>query len=101
MCADTNGNRRGVNTPDGALDGDTMFNDAATPLTPLATRRSSKPRDLVAPGPDGDQLHAMIEIADRTPDHDKLAPCRFVIVPSGQRHRLAEVITSAYRAGRP
>jgi nitroreductase len=78
-----------------------MFNDISTPLSLLATRRSGKPRDLIAPGPDMDQLNAMIEIAARTPDHGKLAPWRFVIVPTGQRDRLAEVITAAYRAERP
>lgn len=78
-----------------------MFNDASSPLSLLATRRSGKPRDLVAPGPDADQLRAMIAIAARTPDHGKLAPWRFVIVPGEQRDRLAEVITTAYRAERP
>ncbi len=78
-----------------------MLNDASTPLSLLATRRSGKPRDLVAPGPDSDQLHAMIEIAARTPDHGKLAPWRFVIVPSEKRGRLSEVITTAYLAERP
>ena len=78
-----------------------MLNDASTPLSLLATRRSGKPRDLVAPGPDSDQLHAMIEIAARTPDHGKLAPWRFVIVPSEKRDRLSEVITTAYLAERP
>jgi len=78
-----------------------MFNDTTTPLSLLATRRSGKPRDLVAPGPDADQLDAMIEIAARTPDHGKLAPWRFVIVPADRRDRLAAVITTAYRAERP
>ena len=78
-----------------------MFNDISTPLSLLATRRSGKPRDLVAPGPDNDQLRAMIEIAARTPDHGKLAPWRFVIVPAELRDRLAEVITTAYRTERP
>lgn len=78
-----------------------MFNDTSTPLALLATRRSGKPRDLVAPGPDTIQLEAMIAIAARTPDHGKLAPWRFVIVPDDRRDRLAEVITTAYRAERP
>jgi len=78
-----------------------MFNDTSSPLSLLATRRSGKPRDLIAPGPDADQLNAMIAIAARTPDHGKLAPWRFVIVPADQRDRLAEVITTAYRAERP
>jgi nitroreductase len=78
-----------------------MFNDTSSPLALLATRRSGKPRDLVAPGPDALQLEAMIAIAARTPDHGKLAPWRFVIVPDDKRDRLAEVITTAYRAERP
>ena len=44
-----------------------MFNDTTTPLSLLATRRSGKPRDLVAPGPDDAQLAQMIAIAARTP----------------------------------
>jgi nitroreductase len=78
-----------------------MFNDRSTPLSLLSTRRSGKPRDLAAPGPDADQLRQILEIAARTPDHGKLAPWRFVIVPADKRARLAEVITTAYRAERP
>ncbi len=78
-----------------------MFNDTTTPLSLLTTRRSGKPRDLVAPGPDAAQLEAMITIAARTPDHGKLAPWRFVIIPSEQRNRLADVIATAYLADRP
>ncbi|QDZ08818.1 nitroreductase [Sphingomonas panacisoli] len=78
-----------------------MFNDTSTPLSLLATRRSGKPRDLIAPGPDDTQLHQILEIAARTPDHGKLAPWRFVIVPDDKRGNLARVITDAYRADRP
>ena len=65
-----------------------MFNDRSTPLSLLATRRSGKPRDLVTPGPDDAQLRQILEIAARTPDHGKLAPWRFVIVPSERRAAL-------------
>lgn len=78
-----------------------MFNDRTTPLALLRTRRSGRPRDLVAPGPSDAQLEAMLAIAARTPDHGKLAPWRFVIVPVAARARLAAVITTAYRAERP
>jgi len=78
-----------------------MFNDRSTPLSLLATRRSGKPRDLAAPGPDDAQLRQILEIAARTPDHGKLAPWRFVIVPDDRRADLARVITHAYRAERP
>lgn len=56
------------------------FNDRSTPLSLLETRRSGKPRDLGAPGPDADQLAGMLTIAARTPDHGKLFPWRFVTI---------------------
>ncbi|MES2449196.1 MAG: nitroreductase [Pseudomonadota bacterium] len=78
-----------------------MFNDTSSPLALLATRRSGKPRDLVAPGPDEAQLAHMLGIAARTPDHGKLAPWRFVVVPADRREALSDLITTAYRAERP
>ncbi|RDE05943.1 nitroreductase family protein [Sphingomonas aracearum] len=78
-----------------------MFNDQTSPLTALATRRSAKARDLVAPGPDADQLAQILALAARTPDHGKIAPWRFVTVSAEQRNRLASVIGDAYRAERP
>lgn len=78
-----------------------MFNDTSSPLALLATRRSGKPRDLVAPGPDEAQLTHMLGIAARTPDHGKLAPWRFVVVPADRREALSDLITTAYRAERP
>jgi len=78
-----------------------MFNDTTTPLSLLRTRRSGKPRDLVAPGPDAGQLRQILEIAQRTPDHGKLAPWRFVIVPLDRRDALAQLLETAYRAEKP
>ncbi|NWK98853.1 nitroreductase [Sphingobium lactosutens] len=78
-----------------------MFNDLSSPLALLQTRRSGKPRDLVAPGPDGAQLRQILEVALRTPDHGKLAPWRFVIVPLEKRAALAELLETAYRTEKP
>ena len=78
-----------------------MFNDLSSPLALLQTRRSGKPRDLIAPGPDDAQLRQILEVALRTPDHGKLAPWRFVIVPQDKREKLAEVLEAAYRAEKP
>lgn len=78
-----------------------IFNDRTTPLSLLATRRSAKARDLVAPGPDAAELRRMLEIAARTPDHGKLAPWRFVVVPDTARDALAAALVEAYRADRP
>ena len=78
-----------------------MLNDATTPLSLLATRRSGKPRDLVAPGPDAAQLATMLAIAARVPDHGKLAPWRFVVVGDDRRAQLSALIVDAYRRERP
>lgn len=78
-----------------------MFNDTSTPLSLLTTRRSGKPRDLAAPGPDKAQLQEMCAIACRTPDHGKLAPWRFVIVDPEQRDAFAALLLDAYRTDRP
>ncbi len=78
-----------------------MLNDATTPLSLLATRRSGKPRDLGDPGPTDAQLDAMLAIAARTPDHGKLAPWRFVVVPADMRDTLADKLVAAFRAERP
>jgi nitroreductase len=77
------------------------FNDRTTPLSLLATRRSAKARDLIAPGPDSGELDRILEIAARTPDHGKLAPWRFVVVPQDARDTLAARIIDAYRAEKP
>lgn len=77
------------------------FNDRSTPLSLLATRRSAKARDLIAPGPDVVELRQILEIAARTPDHGKLAPWRFVVVPTQARDALAAALVDAYRAGKP
>ncbi|MDX3908467.1 MAG: nitroreductase [Sphingobium sp.] len=78
-----------------------MFNDLSSPLTLLRTRRSGKPRDLVAPGPDAAQLRVILEVAARTPDHGKLAPWRFVVVRSDQRDALAALLERAYKSENP
>jgi nitroreductase len=71
------------------------FNDRSSLLSHLHSRRSGKPRDMVAPGPDEAELDAMIAIASRTPDHGKLAPWRFVVVPRDRRGALAELLRDA------
>lgn len=78
-----------------------MFNDRSSTAALLATRRSGKPRDMVAPGPDEAQLRRILEMAMRVPDHGKLAPWRFVIIPADRRGAFATLILDAYRAEQP
>lgn len=78
-----------------------MFNDLSSPAALMATRRSGKPRDMIAPGPTPEQLARILAAATRVPDHGKLAPWRFVIVPTDRRAALATLLEQAYRAERP
>jgi nitroreductase len=78
-----------------------MFNDLSSPLAYLESRRSARPRDLVAPGPDAGQLARILAIAARSPDHGKLHPWRFVHVAQGQRPAFAALLDRAWRAANP
>lgn len=78
-----------------------MFNDLTSPATLLATRRSGKPRDMMAPGPDDGQMAEILSAASRVPDHGKLAPWRFVVVGADRRDALAALLADAYRAEKP
>ncbi len=78
-----------------------MFNDTTTPISLLLSRRSGKPRDMIAPGPDAAQLETILTAASRVPDHGKLAPWRFVTVAADQRDALADLLVSAYQAEKP
>ncbi len=78
-----------------------MFNDTTTPLSLLLSRRSGKPRDMIAPGPDAAQMGNILRAASRVPDHGKLAPWRFIVVGADQREALAALLTEAYQAEKP
>ena len=78
-----------------------MFNDLSSPAALMATRRSGKPRDLGAPGPTPEQLDRILAAAIRTPDHGKLAPWCFVVVPAEKREAFAALLERAYRVERP
>jgi nitroreductase len=76
-----------------------MFNDLSSLPAYLASRRSGKPRDMIAPGPDAATLDAMLSMAMRTPDHGKLFPWRFVKV--NERQPLVELMERAFLAANP
>jgi nitroreductase len=78
-----------------------MFNDLSSPAALLATRRSGKARDMIAPGPDAAELDAILAAAMRVPDHGKLSPWRFVVIGAGQRASFAALLTTAYRKEKP
>ncbi len=73
-----------------------MFNDLSSLPAYLASRRSGKPRDMIAPGPDAAQLSQILSLAMRTPDHGKLFPWRFVHITD--RKALASLLERAFVA---
>lgn len=65
------------------------------PATPevldfLARRRSSSALSLRAPGPEADQLEALLTLAARVPDHGKLSPWRFIVLEGAGKDAFAE-----------
>lgn len=78
-----------------------MLNDRSSALSLLQTRRSSRPRDLVAPGPSAEELAQILTIGSRIPDHGKLSPWRFVHLPKAARGEFHALLERAYRADNP
>lgn len=76
-----------------------MLNDRATTIDLLLTRRSGKPRDMIAPGPSAAEVETMLNIAARVPDHGKIAPWRFVVI--AERAAFASVLERALTAEQP
>lgn len=76
--------------------------DAAELVAALIdSRRTVLPRWLGAPGPDAAQLQSIFEAAAAAPDHGRLVPWRFVLVPPAARDRLGAVFAEALRARDP
>jgi nitroreductase len=83
--------------------------DAAAPAHDLAellgtvmrSRQTILPRRLLAPGPGGDELAVIFEAAATAPDHGRLLPWRFIVVPSVQRDLLAAAFANALQQRDP
>jgi len=67
--------------------------DAA--LTLIHSRQHVSPRRLGDPGPDTQQIEAILTAAGAAPDHGLLTPWRLVIVPPERRPLLAEAFVEA------
>jgi nitroreductase len=76
-----------------------VFNDRSSVIAFLKTRRSGKPRNMMAPGPSEEELETIFGIATRVPDHGKLAPWRFVVIQC--RDSFAALLDRAYRLEKP
>src|SRR3974390_3084860 len=70
-------------------------------ITFLQTRRSVKPMEPLAPGPNAEEIKTLLTIATRVPDHGKLAPWRFIIFEGAARERAGAIIADVYAGHNP
>lgn len=56
---------------------------------------------LQEPGPDNEALDAIFQSALRAPDHGRLRPWRFVVIPRDKRARFGEVLAESLRSRQP
>ncbi|MFT5032963.1 MAG: nitroreductase [Bacteroidia bacterium] len=68
-------------------------------LTLLQQRNSAA--KLCEPGPDGNELDAMLRAAMRAPDHANLRPWRFLLIQGGARLKLGGVFADALAKRNP
>ena len=59
----------------------------------LLTRESAT--KLEAPGPSEAELDRIFESAGRAPDHGKLRPWRFVVIPTDRREAFGELLAAS------
>lgn len=81
-----------LRAPGGALHaGRDLDESALAALEFLGQRHSVGPKHLTEPAPDLEALHKAAGLALRAPDHRRLRPFRFVVVPEAARTRLADL----------
>lgn len=74
------------------------MNDA---LRCLLSRRSVSAKRLVPPGPDADEMAAIVAAALTAPNHGPVRPWRFMLVAEAAREALADVFVAAKRGRLP
>ena len=79
------------------MPGDGMCSGAVAEMAMalVQSRQTILPRRLGAPGPGACELAAILNAAAHAPDHGRLLPWRFVLVPEAARPALAEVFAQA------
>jgi nitroreductase len=70
-------------------------------LDAIRARRHAGALMLDQPGPDAAAMDAILEAGAAAPDHGKLVPFRFVVVPDSARRAFTEASLAAFRAAVP
>jgi nitroreductase len=77
------------------------FNDQASVLAFLKTRKSGSAKTMNGSAPTQAQLREMLDIAVRVPDHGKLNPWRFVLFEGDSRARIGKVFRNRWAVLHP
>jgi len=72
------------------------LNNNSDALSLLETRRSASAKAMSGPGPSGNQLDRLLNIAVRVPDHGKLTPWRFIVFEGDARKRAGQIVADRY-----
>jgi nitroreductase len=67
-------------------------------LALLARRRSASAPQLTTPAPNAEELHELIRLAARAPDHGKLFPWRFLVFEGKGRQRAGDILAEVAEA---
>jgi len=67
-------------------------------LAQMCARSHVAPKRLDAPGPSADELTLIFKAAAQAPDHGRIQPWRFIVVPSNQREALGHAFVQALQA---
>lgn len=65
-------------------------------IEPIESRLSVPSRQLGAPGPDAEQLQALLRAAVRVPDHGKLEPWRLILIRGEARVRFGAALAEIH-----
>jgi len=69
-------------------------NDATLEL--LARRRSTAATAMSEPGPSPEEIDTLLSIAQRVPDHGKMAPWRFILFQDEERARFGQILAKIW-----
>ena len=81
--------------------GMSTFNDTSSLLAFLKTRKSASAKAMGGPGPSEAQLHDMLALATRVPDHGKLTPWRFISFRGEARSQIGEKFAARWNVLHP
>ncbi|PHS26897.1 MAG: nitroreductase [Robiginitomaculum sp.] len=70
-------------------------------LSFLANRRSTPVRMLGAPGPSGEDLQSILQLAMRVPDHRCLFPWRFLVFEGPARQKAGDIFAARFATLNP